>query len=102
MAEDHNIPALLRAARGAYAHAVRAELAAGGFDDMPANGPFVLGGMATHGVEAGHLLKQLGVSKQATSQLIDTLVVRGYLERDTDPDDRRRITIEVTDRGRAA
>jgi DNA-binding MarR family transcriptional regulator len=102
MTDDLNIPALLRAARGAYAHAVRAELAAGGFDDMPASGPFVLGGMANHGVAAGDLLKQLGVSKQATSQLIDTLVLRGYLERDTDPNDRRRITIAVTERGRAA
>ncbi len=100
--DDLNIPALLRASRGAYAHAVRAELVAGGFDDMPANGPFVLGGMANYGVAASDLLKQLGVSKQATSQLIDTLVVRGYLERDTNPDDRRRITIEVTERGRAA
>jgi DNA-binding MarR family transcriptional regulator len=33
---------------------------------------------------------------------IDTLVLGGYLERAVDPDDRRRITIELTDRGRAA
>jgi hypothetical protein len=44
----------------------------------------------------------LGVSKQATSQLIDTLVVRGYLERQPNPEDRRRVTIEATERGRAA
>jgi DNA-binding MarR family transcriptional regulator len=95
-------PALLRHARGAYAHAVRTRLADGEFDDLPRNGPFVLGGMANHGIPASDVVKHLGVSKQATSQLIDTLVVRGYLERSIDPDDRRRITIEVTDRGRAA
>ncbi|HEX4521493.1 MAG TPA: MarR family transcriptional regulator [Gaiellaceae bacterium] len=96
------IPALLRAARGAYAHAVRARLAEGGFDDLPANGPYVLGGMANRGGTAGDLVRQLGVSRQATSQLIDTLVLRGYLERDPDPGDRRRMTIELTDRGRSA
>ncbi len=42
------------------------------------------------------------MSKQATSRLIDTLVLRGYLERRTNAEDRRRIEIELTERGRAA
>ena len=100
--DEISIPALLRAARGAYGHAIVSRLYAAGFDDMPRNGPFVLGGMANHSAAAGDLIRQLGVSKQAASQLIDTLVVRGYLERRVDDDDRRRITIELTDRGRAA
>jgi DNA-binding MarR family transcriptional regulator len=96
------IPALLRAARGAYGHAVRARLAEGGFDDLPGNGPYILGGMANRGGSAGNLIRELGVSKQAASQLIDTLVLRGYLEREINADDRRRMTIELTERGRAA
>jgi DNA-binding MarR family transcriptional regulator len=96
------LPALLRAARGAYAQAVRARLAEAGYDDMPRNGPFVLGGMANRGGSAGDLIRELGITKQAASQLIDTLVLRGYLERRADGDDRRRMTIECTDRGRAA
>lgn len=96
------IPALLRAARGAYGHAVRTRLAAGGFDDLPRNGPYILGGMANHGGTAGNLIRELGVSKQAASQLIDTLVLRGYLEREVNAEDRRRMTIELTERGRAA
>ena len=32
--------------------------------------------------------------------LIDTLVIRGYLERGTDPEDRRRLTLELTERVR--
>jgi DNA-binding MarR family transcriptional regulator len=47
-------------------------------------------------------VRELGISKQAASQLIDTLVVRGYLERQTNAKDRRRVSIDVTDRGRAA
>jgi DNA-binding MarR family transcriptional regulator len=101
-ADDVVLPALLRAARNPYTYAVRIRLASGGFDDMPRNGPFVLGGMANRGGSAGDLIRQLGVSKQAASQLIDTLVLRGYLQRQTNPDDRRRMTIELTDRGRAA
>jgi DNA-binding MarR family transcriptional regulator len=96
------IPALIRAARGAYGHAVVRALARDGFEDLPRNGAFVLGGIANHGVAAGDLIRQLGVSKQAASQLVDALVVRGYVERAVDADDRRRITITVTERGRAA
>jgi len=101
-ADSISIPALLRAARGAYGHAIHRRLIAAGFDDLPRNAPFVLGGMASHGVPARDLVRQLGVSKQAAGQLIDTLVLRGYLERRPDPDDRRRITVEVTGRGAAA
>ncbi len=96
------LPALLRAARGSYGRAIRAALADAGFEDMPRNGPHVLGGIVNQGVAAGQLVRELGVSKQAASQLIDTLVLRGYLERRPDPDDRRRIVLEVTERGRAA
>jgi DNA-binding MarR family transcriptional regulator len=96
------IPALLRAARGAYGAAIRDELAADGIDDLPRNGAFVLGGMANHGGSPGDLIRELRVSKQAASQLIDLLVLRGFLERHIDPADRRRLTIELTPRGHAA
>jgi DNA-binding MarR family transcriptional regulator len=96
------IPALLRAARGSYGHAIRASLADAGFDDVPRNGAYVLGGIVNHGGSAGGLVRELNVSKQAASQLIDTLVVRGYLERQAHAEDRRRVTIEPTERGRAA
>ncbi len=90
-AVDVSIPALLRAARGAYGNAIRARLAAADCDDMPRNGPYVLGGMASRGGSAGDLIRQLRVTKQAASQLIDTLVVRGYLDRRGDPQDGRRM-----------
>jgi DNA-binding MarR family transcriptional regulator len=100
--DEASIPALLRAARGGYGHAIRKELAAAGFDDVPRNGAYVLGGIVNHGGSAGGLVRELGVSKQAASQLIDTLVVRGYLKRSADDEDRRRVRIEVTERGTAA
>jgi DNA-binding MarR family transcriptional regulator len=100
--DDVVIPALLRAARGSYAQAIRLHLGQAGFDDLPRNGGFVLGGMANHGGSAVDMIRGLGVSKQAASQLIDTLVLRGYLTREMNPDDRRRMTLELTERGRGA
>jgi DNA-binding MarR family transcriptional regulator len=69
---------------------------------MPRNGPYVLGGMVNHAGTPGDLIRELGVSKQAAGQLIDTLVLRGYLDRRANPDDRRRVLLQVTERGRAA
>jgi DNA-binding MarR family transcriptional regulator len=100
--DDVPIPALLRAARGAYGHAIRRRLAAASFDDLPRSAPFILGGMGNHDAPIGGLVRQLGVSKQAAGQLVDTLVLRGYLERQVHPDDRRRMTIALTPRGQAA
>ena len=100
--EDIVMPALLRAARTAYRDAVAASLAAAGYDDLPRNGAYVIGGIARGGSALGDLVQQLGVSKQAAGQLIDTLVMRGYLDRRPDTDDRRKLTIELTERGRAA
>jgi DNA-binding MarR family transcriptional regulator len=96
------IPALLRHARGAFSLSIRNELFDGGFEDLPANGPYVLGGMANLQIDASQLIRELGVSKQAASQLVDTLVLRGFVTRETDPSDRRRINLQLTERGLAA
>src|SRR6204780_2875765 len=100
--EDVSIPALLRGARGSYAHTIAAYLAEAGCDDLPQNGPFVLGGMASQHAPAVDMIRGPGVTRQAASQLIDTLVVRGYLSREVNPADRRRLNIDLTERGRAA
>jgi DNA-binding MarR family transcriptional regulator len=100
--EGEPIPALLRGSRAAYGTAIQRRLTEAGIDDVPRNGPYVLGGMGYHGGFAGRLAAELGVSKQAASQLVDTLVVRGYLERRPDPEDRRRVSLSLTERGQAA
>jgi DNA-binding MarR family transcriptional regulator len=100
--DPSDIPALLRGARGGYGNTIAAKLAEAGFEDLPRNGPFVLGGMANHGGSAVEMIRGLGVTRQAASQLIDTLVLRGYLSRKINAADRRRMDIELTERGRAA
>ncbi len=48
------------------------------------------------------IIDQLGVSKQAAGELVDTLVTRGYVERTIDPEDRRRLRVSLTERGDGA
>jgi len=94
------ISALLRLGRDVYAQAIRAELAEAGIDDLPRNGGVILAGIDIAGGPRPDLPGELGVTKQAVSQLIDVLVSRGYLERGADPGDRRRIALELTGKGR--
>lgn len=98
------LPALLRHARSTYGKAMRHALSQIGCDDIPRNGMWVIGGLAqgADGVPLGQLVKDLNTSKQAAGQLVDTLVLRGYLERDVDPEDRRKLTVTLTARGQAA
>jgi DNA-binding MarR family transcriptional regulator/catechol 2,3-dioxygenase-like lactoylglutathione lyase family enzyme len=95
-------PTLMRSARGTYAQSVRAQLHAAGIDDLPRNGAFILAGIDASGGPRQDLPSELGVTKQAVSQVIDLLVNRGYLERDPDPGDRRRIRLGLTGRGEEA
>ena len=96
------MPALLRGAWRTYAAAVSVGLAEAGFDDVPRDGSYVISGIARSGAPLSEVIKGLGVSKQSAGQLVDSLVVRGYLERTVDPEDRRRLTVSLTDRGRGA
>ena len=94
-------PVLLRWARGTYGEAMQKALAEAGCDDVPPNGMYVIGGLALGAgdVPLSVLVKELKLSKQAAGQLVDTLVLRGYLWRETDEADRRRFTISLTERG---
>jgi DNA-binding MarR family transcriptional regulator len=96
------LPALLRAGRTTYGSAMRKALDEAGCDDVPRNGIYVLGGIARNGSSLAEIIGELGVSKQAAGQLVDTLVVRGYLDRSPEPEDRRRMTVTLTERGRVA
>jgi DNA-binding MarR family transcriptional regulator len=75
-----------------------------GYDDIPKNGLYIIGGMALGAktIPLSVLIKELRVSKQGAGQLVDTLVLRGYLERTEDAGDRRKLNIVLTKRGRAA
>jgi DNA-binding MarR family transcriptional regulator len=46
--------------------------------------------------------KTLAVSKAAVSQMLGSLEKRGYIQREIDPDNRRKIIITLTKKGKAA
>jgi DNA-binding MarR family transcriptional regulator len=91
----------MRIARGCYAQAINSELAEVGIDDLPRSGGFVLAYLIDD-KSSEEIIRGLGVTKQAFSQLIETMVLRGFITRLANPDDRRRISLELSDRGRAA
>ncbi|HEX5303578.1 MAG TPA: hypothetical protein VFW50_41960, partial [Streptosporangiaceae bacterium] len=63
-------PALLRLGRDVYARSIRVELAEAGIDDLPRNGGIILAGIDIAGGPRPDLPGELGVTKQAVSQLI--------------------------------
>lgn len=107
MADDYPpspdpLPALLRHARHTYGAAMRVALTEGGYDDIPGNGLYVIGALALGEAPLSQIIREMRVSKQAAGQLVDALVLRGYLDRQVDAQDRRRLTVTLTERGRAA
>jgi len=102
VASELPLAALLRAARSAVSRAIRAALEDAGYDDVPANGPFVISATSVGGVPLAVVIEHLGLSKQAAGHLVDLLVLRGYLDRRIDPLDRRRLVVSPTERGAAA
>jgi DNA-binding MarR family transcriptional regulator len=101
LAPEVVLPVLLRPGRGVYGLFIRDALVDAGFTDMPANGGYVLG-LLPERATLNDVIADMGVSKQTASQLVDTLVVGGYVERSVDPGDRRRVLLALTKRGRAA
>jgi len=80
---------------------VQQGLAARGFDDVrPVHG-FAFARLSGSPATTAQLAEHLGITKQATSELVQHLVDRGYLTRTADPDDRRARLLVLTDRGQA-
>lgn len=102
--QDRSAPLVVLLARGIreYRTAVRSHLAAAGFDDLPRSAAWLLTSLEPSPGTLGGLAAGLGTSKQSLSRLSETLVERGYLSREMDRGDRRRVRLDLTARGRAA
>jgi DNA-binding MarR family transcriptional regulator len=96
-----SIPELMRVARGSYKRAADAQLADGGFEDLPTASGYLLGYLANDEESIPEMIEGLGIKKREFSQLVDTLVLRGYLTRVIDPKDGM-ASVTLTERGRAA
>lgn len=85
-----------------YRRTVLAALDEAGFGDIPINASAVLGALARRPTTAGQLADGLSRAKQEVSRLVDTLVDRDYVVRESDPDDRRRLVLRLSRKGQAA
>lgn len=78
---------------------VQRGLAERGYADVrPVHG-FAFARLAESPATTAQLAEHLGVTKQATSELVGYLVRSGYLTRVPDPDDRRARLLVLTERG---
>ena len=95
---------LLRRAVRRYAPPVAEALERAGFGDLPPRGVWAISalGQSQPGLSGRDLVGRMGISKQAVSQLVETLVTMGYVARHPAPDDRRRTLLQLTARGRGA
>lgn len=76
-----------------------AELALLGYEDVRPVHDFALHSILAGADSASELGKAMSVSKQAAAKMIALLEARGYLTRLADPADKRRIRLQVTERG---
>src|SRR5450759_497361 len=81
------IPQLLGVASAVYEDSIRARLVGAGLSGISRSGVHVLEGMVYRHKPARWLTGELGITKQAESQLLDRLVRDGYLEREANPED---------------
>jgi DNA-binding MarR family transcriptional regulator len=57
--------------------------------------------LAPRGRPATHVASLLGVTPSTVTSVVDGLVARGLVQRSSDPADRRRVVLSLTDQGRA-
>ena len=73
----------------------------GGIDDVPAPGGYILSYLANGEESIPEMIEGLGISKRVYNQLVDSLVLRGFITRHIDPKDST-VSLALTERGRAA
>ena len=77
------------------------ELAARGYEDVRPVHDFALRAIMSGADSASELGRRLAVTKQAAAKTLATLEERGFVLREPDPADKRRMRIRVTDHGLA-
>jgi len=84
-----------------FADRTTVELAKRGYEDIRPVHDFALHSILSGAADASQLGRAMSVTKQAAARTISVLEERGYVSREPDPDDRRRMRLRVTERGLA-
>ena len=96
------LPWLLRRTSQRYRIAIGERLSDRGLDELPQPGFWALMILSRGGSDAGQLIVEMGISKQAVSKLVDALVTLGFVDRTPNAADRRRTDLELSAKGRKA
>jgi DNA-binding MarR family transcriptional regulator len=96
------LPWLLRRVNQRYRAAIRDRLAECGFPEVPQPGYWAIMLLAGGGTDAGDLMRDMVVSKQAVSKVVEALVGAGFVVREPHESDRRRTDLSLTANGRKA
>ena len=96
--EDNFAPALAAASRALVA-TMMAEVASCGFNDVTPAFSSLMPLLDATGARPTALAQRAGISKQAISQLVRELEVRGYVEQVPDSTDTRAKIVRLTKRG---
>lgn len=75
------------------------ELAKLGYEDVRPAHDFALHSILAGADSASELGRAMSITKQAAAKTIALLEARGYVAREPDPSDRRRMQLRVTERG---
>ncbi len=78
---------------------IQAGVVAAGFTDVTPLQGFAFARVAAGAATTADVAAHLAVSKQAAAQLVERLVIAGYVERRVHPEDRRARLLELTPRG---
>jgi DNA-binding MarR family transcriptional regulator len=97
---DSDLAILLVGAARVVADRLGDAVARSGIDDMRAPFGYVIRALADGDRTLTELAGLLGVSKQAAIKVVDEMEARGFLTRETHPDDRRVKLLRLTAKGR--
>ncbi|MFS8201605.1 MarR family winged helix-turn-helix transcriptional regulator [Streptomyces sp. CWNU-52B] len=92
---------LLLAGFRTFADRATAELAERGYEDVRPVHDFALHSILSGADSASELARRMAVTKQAAAKTIAVLEERGYVTREPDASDRRRMRLRVTEHGLA-
>jgi DNA-binding MarR family transcriptional regulator len=99
---DVDFGIVLGLAYQAFTDALRADLAARGYEDLGSAYGYVFRALAAEALHQNELARRLGMTAQGMYKIIGEMVARGYVERAPDPEDGRANRLRLAARGRAA
>jgi len=96
---QQNIGRLFQRAARAYSELAMAKVMEAGHDGLTVYHTALISNLDIEGTRITILAERAGITKQAMGQLVNDLEKRGYIRRESDPNDKRATLIKFTELG---